>query len=99
MSKKPNYGKAKEILSKTFVENAESLSEDQIEHLITKASQKIKEIKFEKEADERLAAARQIVKDLGSSYKAAAQYEKARIDFLLEKLADLQGTPIGEANQ
>lgn len=95
MANKVNIGKASSILSKTFVEAHANISEDEAEHLIVQATQKIKLLKEEKEADEKLTAAKQIVKDLNSGYKAASDYEKAKISFLLGKIEEIQS---GEVN-
>jgi glucose-6-phosphate-specific signal transduction histidine kinase len=83
------------VLSKSFVENNENVSEDVAGELIVKAEQKIKAIKEEKAADEKLKAAKEIVKDLNTAYNSAIRYEQAKIDFLLEKIAEIQS---GEVN-
>lgn len=83
-------GRAEKVLSKTFLDNVKNLSEDEIGELVLKAELKMKEIKEEEEADEKLASARQIVKDLSQSYKAAKAYEAAKIQFLIEKLSEIQ---------
>lgn len=79
-------GKAKQILSQTFMESCEDLTESQIADMVVKAEQRIKEIKHEQECDEKLSAAKQIVKDLNSGYSSVIKHEKARIDFLLGRL-------------
>lgn len=85
----------KKTLSKSFVDNHEDISEDAAGELIVSSTQKIKEIEQERDADEKLAAARQIVKDISSAYTSAIKYEKAKINFLLEKIEEIQG---GEVN-
>lgn len=85
----------KKALSKAFVDNHENISEDEAGELIVSSTQKIKEIEQEREADERLTAARQIVKDINSAYTSAMKYEKAKINFLLEKIEEIQS---GEVN-
>jgi hypothetical protein len=82
-------------LSKSFVDNHENITEDAAGELIVKANQKIREIEREKEADENLLAAKQIVKDLNGAYTSAIRYEKAKISFLLEKIEEIQS---GEVN-
>lgn len=86
---------ARKILGKAFVDNNNEVSEDVAADLIVRAEQKIKEIEEERAADEKLAAAKNIVKDLNSSYTSAIKYEKAKIQYLLEKIAEIQG---GEVN-
>ena len=86
----------KKILSKSFVDNHENIDEDTAGQLIVKAEQKIKEIREERAADDdKLAAAKQIVKDLNGAYTSAINYETAKIQFLLDKIAEIQS---GEVN-
>ena len=85
----------RKILEESFMDNAENISEDKAGELIVKSTQKIKEIEQEREADENLTAARQIVKDLTSAYTSTIKYEKAKINFLLEKIQEIQD---GEVN-
>ena len=82
-------------LDKSFVDNAENISEDVAGELIVRSTQKVRELEQEREADEKLAAAKQIVKDLNSAYSSAIKYEKAKINFLLEKIEEIQS---GEVN-
>lgn len=82
-------------LSKSFVDNHEDINEDAAGELIVSSTQKIREIEQERDADEKLAAAKQIVKDINSAYTSAIKYEKAKINFLLEKIEEIQG---GEVN-
>lgn len=81
---------AKKTLSQSFVDNHENVSEDVASELIVKAEQKIKEIKEERVADDKLSAARQIVKDLNAAYTSAIKYEEAKIQFLLDKIEEIQ---------
>jgi hypothetical protein len=85
----------KKVLSKSFVDNHENVTEDVAGELIVKAEQKIREIREERNADSKLATAKEIVKDLNSAYNSAIKYEHAKIDFLLEKIAEIQS---GEVN-
>lgn len=92
----------KKTLSQSFVDNHENVSEDVAADLIVKAEQKIREIKEERAADDKLAAAKQIVKDLNSAYTSAVKYEEAKIQFLLEKIQEIQSgdvNPSSGANQ
>ena len=85
----------KKSLSKSFVDNHESINEDDAGALIVEATKKIKEIEQEREADEKLVAAKQIAKDISSAYTSAIKYERAKINFLLEKIQEIQD---GEVN-
>lgn len=80
----------KKTLSKSFVDNHENISEDAAGELIVSSVQKIKEIEQEREADEKLQAAKQIVKDINSAYTSAIKYERAKVNFLLEKIQEIQ---------
>jgi hypothetical protein len=74
----------------TFVDNHEDISEDVAAGLVVKAEQKIDEIEELRSADDKLATARQIVKDLNGAYTASVKYERAKIRFLLEKINEIQ---------
>lgn len=82
-------------LSKSFVDNNENVNEDFAGEQIVKANQKIKEIEAERDADEKLQAGKQIVKDINSAYTSAIKYERAKINFFLEKIEEIQN---GEVN-
>jgi hypothetical protein len=84
-------GKAKEVLSKTFVEDHKDISEDKAAELIVKSEQKVRDLKEEQANDDKLNAAQQIVKDLRAGYSSAVKYEQAKIRFLLEVIDEIQG--------
>lgn len=88
----------KKVLSKSFVDNNENISEDEAGSLIVQAEQKIRDIEDERAADEKLAAAKQIVKDINSAYTSALKYERAKISFLLEKITEIQGGDINPSS-
>ena len=90
-----NIENLKKVLSKSFVDNHENVTEDVAADLIVKAEQKVKAIREERAADEKLAQAKTIVKDLNSAYTSTIKYEQAKIDFLLEKIEEIQS---GEVN-
>jgi hypothetical protein len=77
-------------LSQSFVDNAENLNEDEANVLIVEAEQKIRQIKEERAADEKLNAAKNIAKELAAGYNSALNYEKAKIAFLLDKIEEIQ---------
>jgi len=86
---------SKKALSKSFVDNNENVNEDFAGEQIVLSTQKIREIEQERDADEKLQAGKQIVKDLNSAYTSAIRYERAKINFFLEKIIEIQG---GEVN-
>jgi hypothetical protein len=85
----------KKVLSKSFVDNHENVTEDVAAELIVKAAQEIKKLKEEQATNEKLRAAKEIVKDLNSGYNSAIRYEMAKQNFLLDKIAEIQS---GEVN-
>lgn len=85
-----DLGKAKKILSATFLEDNQSVNEDEAAALIVKAEQQIKALTDEMNSDEELHAAAQIKKDLESGYKNAIKYEQAKIQYLLAKIEEIQ---------
>ena len=85
-----DLGKAKRILSATFLEDNENLNEDEAAALIVKAEQQIKAVLDEMNADDKLSAAQQIVKDLKSAYSSTVKYEQAKIQYLLAKIEEIQ---------
>ncbi len=88
-------GKAKKILSESFVQNHADVNEDTAQSLVVGSLQKIKGLEEERDGDDKLSAARQIKKDLEAGYGSAIQYEKAKISFLLDKIEEIQS---GEVN-
>jgi hypothetical protein len=85
-----DLGKAKSILGSTFVDNHNTINEDDAAHLVVKANQVIKDLQEEMDQHEELQAAMQIVKDLKSGYTNAIKYEQAKIYYLLEKIKEIQ---------
>ena len=85
-----DLGKATKILSKTFLEDHDDITEDEAAAMIVKAEMQIKGLREEKAADEQLSAATQIKKDLESGYSSASRYEEAKIQYLLSKIEEIQ---------
>lgn len=77
-------------LSKSFIDNGKDLNEDEAIELLVESEKKMKLIKEEKAADEKLNAAKSIAKELGAGYSSAMAYEKAKISFLLDKIEEIQ---------
>jgi hypothetical protein len=88
----------KKVLSKSFVDNHENVTEDVAADLIVKAEMKVKEIKEERAADGKLEQARGIVKDLNAAYNSAIKYEQAKISFLLEKIEEIQSGDVNPSS-
>ena len=90
-----DLGKAKKILSQAFLENNDNVNEDDAAAMVVKSEMQIKALREEMNADEKLAAAIQITKDLKSGYGNAIKYEEAKIQYLLAKIEEIQS---GEVN-
>lgn len=87
MAKKTNWEK---VLTESYVASKIGISETDAEKELITAEFAVKEILNEKEGDNQLSAAKEIVKDLNAGYSSAIKYEKAKIEFLLEKIEDLR---------
>jgi hypothetical protein len=86
-----DIGKAGKVLSKAFVNDNADISEDKAGELIVSAELRIKDLKEEMDSDEKLQAAKSIVKDLSSAYRDALKYEEAKIQWLLAKIKEIRG--------
>ena len=82
---------SKADLSTSFTENHANVAEDEALELIFASEQRIKELKELKNADVQLNSAKQITKDLNSGYTSATNHEKAKIQFLMEKIEGIRG--------
>jgi hypothetical protein len=76
--------KWEKVLSETFVSNNINLSEEDAKQKVIDAQFQIKALLADKDEDEQLNAAKEIVKDLNAGYNSALAHEKAKIEFLLE---------------
>jgi hypothetical protein len=85
--KKTNWGK---ILTESYVSNRKNLTEEEAEKELVQAEFEIKNLVHEKDNNQQLEAAREIVKDLVSGFGSALKYEKAKIDFLLEQIENIR---------
>ena len=79
MAKKTNWEK---VLTESYVASKADLTETEAEKELIEAEFAIKQLHYEKENDQQLNAAREIVKDLNAGYSSASKYEKAKIEFL-----------------
>ena len=83
-------GAAKKHLSSTFIEECREIKEDEVGSLIVQATREISSLKSEMKGDERLEAAKQIVKDLRGAYTSSIKYSQDKIKFLVNKLDELE---------
>ena len=87
--KKTNWEK---VLTESYVSNRKNLTEEDAEKELVQAEFEIKNILHEKDNNQQLQAAKEIVKDLVSGFGSAVKYEKAKIEFLLEQIENIRGT-------
>ena len=85
MAKKKDF---KKILSDTYVNDRNNITEEEAVKELTNASFIIRQILKEKEEDTALEEAKLAVKDLNAGYNSAIKFEKAKIEFLLEKIEE-----------
>jgi vacuolar-type H+-ATPase subunit I/STV1 len=88
--KQKKMDKASKVLTTTFKDACKDMSEDDLNAEVAKAMQRMRLLKEEMEADEKLMAAKAIVKDLNEAFSATRKYETARVDYLLGLLEVLQ---------
>jgi len=87
----PKYEK---LLTDTYVSDRIHISEDDAVKELTECSFEIRKTLKDKEEDTELNSAKIIVKDLSAGYTAAINYEKAKIDFLLEKIEEARAAKL-----
>lgn len=92
MSKKTNWEK---VLNESYIASRTEISESEAEKELISAEFALKQLAYEKENHEQLQAAKEIVKDLNAGFSSAAKVEKAKIEFLLEKIENIR---IAKAN-
>ena len=81
-----SLGKAKSVLSETFISECADITEDRAMEAIIKAEIEIKALEEERENDDSLNAAKNVAKDLNAGYSSAIKHNKAKIKFLIEKI-------------
>jgi membrane-bound ClpP family serine protease len=83
--------KWEKTLSETFVSNNINLSEEEAKQKLIDSQFQIKDLLEEKEENQQLNAAKEIVKDLNAGYNSVITMEKAKIEFLLEVIEKRRG--------
>lgn len=83
---------SKKLLSSSFLDEYKDVNEDTAMQLIVEAENTIKRLEEERASDEKLATAKQMVKDLNSGYSNAIKHERAKIKFLLEKINEIRNS-------
>lgn len=78
--------KWEKVLTEAWVSQNLGLSEEEAKTKLIESQFEIRAALQEKDNDEQLNAAKEIVKDLNAGYSSAVKYEKAKIEFLLEQI-------------
>ncbi len=87
--KKLSLGKAEEVLSKSFVDNVKDLTAEELQELVIQCEKTVRKLKVEKKNDDRLNAAKDLVKDLSGAYSSAISYEEAKKSFLMDRIEEI----------
>ena len=88
----------KKIIAKLptgFVEEAAGLDGDALRAAIVRAEERIRETEREQGQDEKLAGAREIVKDLAGAYNDAKRAQRAKIAYALHLLEERGESGVG----
>jgi hypothetical protein len=78
------------VLTDSWVSNSRTLSEEDAEKEVVRIEFEIKQILHDKENNEELKAAKEVVKDLNAGFSSALKYEKAKIEFMLEHIENIR---------
>lgn len=90
--------KKKKKLPTGFSDEADTMSAEDLKKVIVESEGNIYTVEKEKELDTKLSAAKDLVKDLSSSYKEAISTMRAKIDYCLYLLEE-NGSQIGSPEE
>jgi len=76
----------KHLKASTFKDDANTMSDEELEKVIFECEKTIKEIEKAKDSDEKLKQATDLVKDLGAGYRNSIAFETAKIKYSLHML-------------
>jgi hypothetical protein len=79
-----------------FVEDAAGMDGNQLRSEIIRAETALREVEKEMKADEKLAGAKEILKDLSGSYSEAKRAQRAKIAYTLHLLDERGELGVGE---
>lgn len=81
---KSNFPKKySQVLGEEWMSEVDKLDTDELKKIIVEAEQNISTTETERDADEKLAAAKEVVKELSAAYKDAVKYQTAKIKYSL----------------
>ena len=81
-------GELRKVLSDIYVSERETIQENDALRQVADSEFVIRQILSDKKEDAALNSAKEIVKDLNGGYSSAIKHEKAKIEFLLEKIEE-----------
>lgn len=85
-----SMGKARTLLDQTFIEDVNDMNEDELAAQVIRALIRKKSLAEEMVGDERIQAAKQLVKDLESGYKDSMKMYDAKVGYILDKIKEIQ---------
>ena len=85
-----SMGKARTLLDQTFIEDVNDMNEDELASQVIRALIKKKNLTEEMVGDERIQAAKQLVKDLEGGYKDSMKMYDAKVGYILDKIKEIQ---------
>jgi len=71
------------ILGEEWMEEVDKLDVEELTKIIVEASQNMSKVETERDADEKLKAAKEVYNELGAAYKDAMKYQNAKIKYAL----------------
>lgn len=88
-----NISKVLKALPTGYADDAAGWDEDRLRAEVLKASATVQEVERERDADDKLNGAKEIVSDLSVPYRDALKAQKAKIGYALHLLAEA-GKPV-----
>jgi hypothetical protein len=85
----------KKLALQDWANEIQSLSEDEIKKIIVSCDGNAFTIKKQMSEDEKLQAAKEVLKDLASGYKEAIQVQKIKSEYCVH-LLECRGTHVGD---
>ncbi len=79
-----------------FVDDAAGMGAAELRRTILVATATIEDIRRERDADEKLAGAKELVKEYGAGYKDALKAQAAKVAYCHHLLAERGQSPAGE---
>ena len=91
-----NIDKILKKLPSGFADDVAGYDEAQVKAAVLQSEANIRRVEQEREADEKLAGAKEILKDLNGPYRDAISAQRAKISYLLHVLEERGKLPDAE---